>query len=93
MIIPHKIIAWIIRSSSEEDMLNGLKLPTQKEGTMTRDYRAENERRRRAVEKENDFLKKEVIGKGADEDIRDHAQNAQSNMERAIENNDENLEK
>lgn len=54
-----------------------------------RNYKMENEKRRRAVERENDFLKKEVLGQGADEDMRDHAQNAQSNIERSIESDDE----
>lgn len=58
-----------------------------------RDYKAENESRRRAVERENDFLKKDVLGQGADKDMRDHAQNAQGNIERSIEADDETYDK
>ena len=55
----------------------------------TPNYKAENERRKRAVQRESDFLKREVIGQGVEPDLRENAQNAQSNIERTIEDTDE----
>jgi|FLYM01.1.fsa_nt_gi hypothetical protein len=59
-----------------------------KTGQRTKDYRKENEMRKKAIEAENEFLKEEVIGQGAMESTRSSRQNIQSNIERAIEGAD-----
>jgi len=51
-----------------------------------RDYKRDNQTAKEAIEKENEFLKKEVIGKGVESDDEvDRKQNDQSNIERAQE--------
>lgn len=55
-----------------------------------KDYLAENEMRRKAIEIENEFLKKEVLGQGVADTRETGAQNIQSDMERAIDGDIEN---
>ncbi len=51
-----------------------------------RNYKRDNQTAKEAIEKENEFLKKEVIGKGVESDDEvDRKQNDQSNIERAQE--------
>lgn len=50
-----------------------------------KDQIKENERIKKAYEKENDFLKNEVIGKGSTTGEDDNLQNEQSNLEGNIE--------
>lgn len=51
----------------------------------TRNYKEENERRKDAVDRENEFLKDEVIGKGVRSNREIPSQNIQSNMERSLD--------
>lgn len=51
---------------------------------MVRDYIKENKERKKAIEAEERFLRKEVIGQGGE--IPTTYENIQSNMEDAIEN-------
>lgn len=53
---------------------------------MTPDYKKENELRKKAIQEEERFLKKDVIGQGAD--MPATYQNLQGDMEQAIENED-----
>ena len=54
----------------------------------TRNYKAENERRKDAVDRENEFLKNEVIGKGIESNSDVPTQNLQSNMERSLDDSE-----
>lgn len=51
----------------------------------TKDYKAENRRRKDAVDRENEFLKEEVMGKGVASNKGVSKQNFQTNMERTVD--------
>lgn len=50
-----------------------------------KDQIKENERVRKALDKENDFLKEEVLGKGADTAVPPDRQNIKTETEKSIE--------
>ena len=54
---------------------------------MEHNYLQDNERAKEAIKKEDDFLKEEVLGKGADTAEPYDMSNEQSNIEKTTEGN------
>ena len=56
-----------------------------KEFVMERDYKKDNELAKEAIERENEFLKNDVIDQGADTAVSDDMENEKTDIEKSSE--------